>query len=100
VTDIPTCQRCGFRHVTRGVCMEPSRDSTHEDPVSAYRREVIESDLRRDLAAQIEALVEYESADLPPGGTWISRSKVLAILAAPPVAVPGEQQQKRDAVDG
>lgn len=32
------------------------------------------------LATQIEALVDYESADLPPGGTWISRTKVLAVL--------------------
>jgi hypothetical protein len=36
--------------------------------------------LREQIAAHIEALVDYESADLPPGGTWISRTKVLALV--------------------
>lgn len=45
---------------------------------AAMRAEV--EDLREQIAADIESLVDYESADLPPGGTWISRTKVLALV--------------------
>ncbi len=35
---------------------------------------------RRRIEADIEAMCDYEAASLPPGGTWISRPKTLAIV--------------------